>query len=149
MSGDTWNDPYWDEDYEIDPWQEALECGDLPCEHGVCGPACGFWMGDGLCELVIERQVEQREKHFASCYVKDARCPVCEAELERFTVRGEKLWGWDPSWYDAMIGLEVYHPLWVPKGEIHHRDDVYHVWIGEGEGRLERLIQLEEKEGER
>ena len=139
---DEWFD--WDEDYEedLDPVTAALESGDLPCEYGYCGPECPHWLGDHLCELVIERQTEQfldyRKRH-----VRKAKCPVCGAELTMYDVQADELWIWNPAWYDPMIALEVYGPYGIPKGVIHSKGDVYHIWVGEEKNQ--KLIKLIKK----
>ena len=88
---DEW-DEYEEEEY--DPVTAALESGDLPCEHGYCGPECPYWMGDGLCELAIEEQARETEDYEKKHHRK-AKCPVCGKELDEYDVKADKLWVWD------------------------------------------------------
>ena len=141
MSEPEFWDEYCDEYEDEDPVQLALESGDLPCEVGYCGPKCPYWMGDGLCELVIERQTKEREDYYKN-HVKNMKCPVCGKPMKCYEVKADELWVWDASWHDPIIGLEVYSALWVPKGIVHQQGDIYHVWIGTGENRTEKLIRL-------
>ena len=135
---DEW-DEYEEEEY--DPVTAALESGDLPCEHGYCGPECPYWMGDGLCELAIEEQARETEDYEKKHHRK-AKCPVCGKELDEYDVKADKLWVWDAGWYNPLIGLAIYGPMGVPKGVIHSKDNVYHIYVGEGENRNEKLVRL-------
>lgn len=136
MSDDYYDDPDYDDFEDPDDW----DIDDM-CDH--CGPWCEHWGGDGLCMLVLQEQGRQR-KHYHENHVRDSTCPVCGAELEEYDVysRDGELWSWNPEFYDVMIGLEVYTPYFVPKGELHHEGDVYHVWMGTDENRTEKLIKV-------
>ena len=117
-----------------DDWDDELSCDS-------CGPWCEYWVGDGLCELVIQEQTRQMEEYEREHH-RTAKCPVCGEELEEFDVKANEIWVWDPSWYDPMIALDVYGPMWLRKDVIHQKEGVYHVWIEFGDGRKERLIRL-------
>ena len=139
--------PEWYEEYEdeedFDPFTEALESGDLPCEYGACGPECPYWLGDGLCKIVIEEQSRQFEDYHKK-HVRKAKCPVCGAELTEYDVQADELWVWNPAWYDPIIALEVYSAYSVPKGVIHGSGNVFHIWVGEEKNQ--RLIKLIKEE---
>jgi len=133
-------DPYYNDYYEDDYEDES----DDPCDN--CGPSCRYWMGDGLCELVIEEQARQREEY--EKHIRMSKCPVCGKELQEFDIpNSDQLWIWSAK-YDPTIALEVYGPIWLKKGEIHAQGQVHHVWIEWGTGVEERLIRLLGKEAE-
>jgi hypothetical protein len=124
----------YDEEYA-----EDIESGD-GCDH--CGPWCDDWGGDGLCMLVIKEQARQRAEYDRK-HTGERNCPICKKRMPRFDcLNVDKLWEWSLEPYDPMIGLEVLGPQWLDKGELHHKDNLYHVWIGEGEHRKEILLRL-------
>lgn len=124
----------YDEEYA-----EDIESDD-GCDH--CGPWCGEWGGDGLCMLVIKEQARQRAEYDRK-HTGERNCPICKKRMPRFDcLNVDKLWEWSLEPYDPMIGLEVLGPQWLDKGELHHKGNLYHVWIGEGEHRKEILLKL-------
>lgn len=132
-----------DNDYEglEDEWSGDVDDLDDPCEH--CGPWCSDWGGDGLCIVAIKEQTRQAAE-YRRRHVRTRMCPVCKKQLTRFNVLAKEVFEWSPEWYDPMICLfEVYSALWVPKGVIHSKyGTLFHIWIGEGENRQEKLIRL-------
>jgi len=137
------------EDYDEDAeWEEELEAeieGDCPLgiEGFYCDPTCPFWMGDGLCEILIEEQA-QDEKDYDSKHVHGEVCPVCGKALWCYEVKASELWTWDPSWHDPLIALKIFGPYDAPRGVIHSSGDVYHIWVGDE--REEKLIKLIKEE---
>ena len=120
-------------------YAENLESDD-PCDS--CGPHCPEWGGDGLCMIVIKEQTRQR-RDYKRKHVGERNCPICGKRLKRFDcVNVNELWTWCPDPYDPIIAIDVLGPLWLNKGEIHHKGNLYHVWIEWGTGKEERLIRL-------
>jgi hypothetical protein len=98
-------------------------------------------MGDGLCELVIEEQARET-KEYEEKHHRKSRCPICGKELDEYDVKADKLWVWDSDWYNPLIALSIYGPIGVPKGVIHSKGNVYHIYVGDGENRNEKLVRL-------
>jgi len=131
-------DDYYGDEFEEEP--EADWESDDPCDN--CGPWCPDWGGDGLCMLVIKEQARQRSDYNRR-HTGERKCPICKVKLKRFDVVGvDELWVWSPEYYDPIIAIDVLGPLWLNKGEIHHKGNLYHVWIEWGTGKEERLIRL-------
>lgn len=113
---------------------------DDPCDN--CGPWCNEWGGDGLCMLVINEQARQRREYDRK-HTGTRKCPICKKKLKRYDcLNVDSLWSWSLDPYDPMIAIDVLGPLWLNKGEIHHKGNLYHVWIEWGSGKEERLIRL-------
>lgn len=128
---------YWDDDsYEDDD--------ELSCDN--CGMWCDHWMGDGLCELAIKEQ-ERQAADYKRRHTGERCCPICKTKLKRYDCVGvDELWTWNPEQYDAMIAIEILGPMSLNKGEVHHKGNLYHVWIEWGTGKRECLIRLLPKE---
>lgn len=119
--------------------EDELE-DELSCDN--CGPWCEEWMGDGLCNLVIKEQTRQSAEYNRK-HTGERNCPICKKRLKRYDcVNVNELWTWCPDPYDPIIALNVLGPIWLKKGEIHHKGNLYHVWIEWGDGKEERLIRL-------
>jgi hypothetical protein len=125
-------------DYDDEDDEEERD-DELACEH--CGMWCEHWMGDNLCELEIEQQAKEDEE-YNSKYVNQRLCPICNQSLTCYQIPVDTLWTWPGDFYNPLIALNIYAACGVSKGECHHKGNVYHIWIGEGENRREELIQL-------
>ena len=126
-------------------WDDELyddynPCDDDPCSH--CGIWCDHWGGDGLCLLQIEQQAMEDEEYHKNYLTENVPCPVCGKYLNQYEIPTDKLWTWPGGFYNPMIALEIYSAYGVAKGEVHHKNNVYHVWIGDGKYREEKLIKL-------
>jgi hypothetical protein len=128
-----------DNDYEglEDEWSSPED--EDPCE--LCGPWCSDWGGDGICMVVIREQVKQRRDYMRRHFGR-RKCPECGEVLDCYNVLAKEIWTWSPEWYDPIIGLEIFSAYGVPKGVLHSKGALYHVWIGTGENRREELIRL-------
>ena len=127
-----WFEDEWDE-------EEDFYDDEYPCHN--CGPWCPHWLGDGICELVVEEQARQWEEYMKK-HKRKAKCPVCGKELEEYDVKAQKLWTWDIGWYDPLIALHIYGPYDIEKGVIHSKGNVYHIWVGDKKNqKLIRLIK--------
>jgi len=129
-------------DYEVeypDEFEDYEDAEDYySCDN--CGPWCPHWGGDGLCELEIEAFAKEHED-FEKKYKSQRLCPVCNESLECWQIPDvDTLWQWSAQ-HHPLIGLEIYRAYGVPKGVVHSKGNIYHVWIGEGEYREEKLIQ--------
>ncbi len=126
--------------------EEEYEDDELGCDK--CGPWCPDWMGDNLCRIDIDNFAMETEEYLAKHKLPGVMCPVCQKDLDCFSVAADELWVWPGGWYDPRVGLfEVYSLYGCPKGEIHSKGKVHHIWIGEGEYRQEKLILLMGKQG--
>jgi len=123
---------------EFEPECDEDDYDDDPCQR--CGPWCEHWMGDGLCEVACE-ELAREEKEFEEKYKSTRLCPVCNQRLTCYQIpEVDELWHWPGKW-NPMIGLGIFAAYGVPKGELHHKGNIYHVWIGAGDYRDEKLIQ--------
>lgn len=121
-----------------DEFEELEYHDDDPCVR--CGPWCEYWMGDNLCKLAIE-ELANEQGEFESKYKSQRLCPVCNQSLECWQIPDvDELWLWSAQ-HHPIIGLEIYRAYGVPKGVVHSKGNIYHVWIGEGEYREGKLIQ--------
>jgi len=112
----------------------------LKLEEEYCGSWCEHWGGDNLCELEIEALAKETEDYEAK-YKSTRLCPVCSQSLDCWQIPDvDELWHWSAQ-HHPLIGLEIYRAYGVPKGVIHSKGNVYHVWIGKGKYREEKLIQ--------
>lgn len=126
----------WDPDDNDETW--ALE--DNPCDH--CGPRCKNWGGDGLCMLQINALADESQD-FEENFVKDNQeCPICHKKLTQYEIPTDNLWEWPGDFYNSIIALNIYAVMDAPKGEIHHSENLYHIYVGDGEYREEKLILL-------
>lgn len=121
---------------------EDIFDSDDSCDN--CGPWCDDWGGDNLCMAVIREQTKQRSEYERK-HTGERNCPVCKKRLKRYDcLNVNELWNWSMEPYDPIFGLEVLGPLWLNKAEIHHKGNLYHVWIewGPPTGKEERLLRL-------
>jgi hypothetical protein len=118
---------------------------DDPCLH--CGPNCEHWLGDNLCDLEIQRQVEVSES-FHEKFVSKVHCPVCGKELLQASLPTDKLWVWPGGdWEFAgefMVALELFGTIDSAKGVLHWQVDgdyvYYHCWRFEEDNQF--LLKL-------
>lgn len=128
---------YPDDDFPEEGEEDEDDSGD-PCDH--CGPECKHWMGDNLCEEDLDR-LEKATEEFKSRYVNDRLCPVCNKSFKCYQIPGvDELWHW-PGDMDWRIAVDFWGILQTPKGVIHSKGNVYHIWTYAGEYREEKLIQ--------
>lgn len=131
---DDWDFPYDEGFYDSDLIEDFYD--EDPCER--CGPHCKYWLGDNLCELEIERQVEVNEA-FHEKFVCKVHCPICGAELLQASLPTDKLWVWPGGdWEFAgefMLALQLFGTIHSAKGVLHQtepgEDDdfiIYHCW---------------------
>lgn len=131
MSDDGYDD--WADD-------EGLDDDGDPCDH--CGPSCEHWGGDGICELAIEQYANEHEEYYHHYVTEGVHCPVCGAILTEYRVPVDEIWLWPGDFYNPMIALDIYAVYDAPKGIVHRHDQVYHIWVGKGEFRSEKLVRL-------
>lgn len=129
---------------------------DDPCLH--CGPGCENWLGDNLCDLAIQQQVEIHDDFFAR-FVSDVHCPVCGKELQQVSLPTDGVWVWPGGDWDfagaAMLGLMLFGSIQTPKGVLHKTVDddhqYVHVWVFEegdaGKQLLLKLLREDNEEG--
>ena len=131
---EEWDEEYWEEEGYYDDeggWDDVEGC------DGICMPECPYWGGDGICMLAVEEYAGHEEEYERE-HVYDAECPVCHKELKCYEVFDD-LWEWSGH---PLLAVEVYGFYSTPKGVLHSRGNVFHIWIGEGENREERLIKV-------
>lgn len=128
--------PYYDDDFDdpSDGWD------DDPCEH--CGPWCDDWEGDGLCGAVMRAQRRQSIE-YEKLHIRLSTCPICGKPLNEYDIPSNdlELWTFCPERYDPIVILPILGPMWLKKGELHHKDNLYHVWIEWGDGIKESLLR--------
>jgi hypothetical protein len=134
---DDWYEEEEEEDDE-DMWVD-YDDGD-PCRH--CGPHCPEWGGDGLCMVEIRALSEEADDFTKRFVTENYTCPVCGKGLTLYSIPVDTLWEWPGGFYNPMIALDIYGALGVPKGELHRDGNLVHIWVGEGEYRSEKLVQL-------
>jgi len=136
-------------DYELDEYSNPFdedEEDEEDCSH--CGPWCPDWGGDGICMVDCENMQHECEDYLAKHKLSGVMCPVCQKNLDCFSVRTDQIWVWPGDWYDPRVGLfEVYAAYDCSKGVIHSKGNIHHIWIGEGEYQEEKLINLLGKKG--
>jgi len=139
---------YWEEDdWDEEEYMEEWECDDLPCEcYGYCDPSCPYWLGDGLCELAIEAQAEADRQYREKYLHKNVKCRVCGKTLDMYDIPDAK----DPFIVPAdlaMIGLEIYGPIWAEKKILHEYRDgegyrVLHITFPGWKEKKDVLVRL-------
>jgi hypothetical protein len=135
---------------EYDDWLEDIDEGEDydeydPSENDLCahcGPSCEHWGGDGLCMLQIEQQANEAQEYEEEFVHQNVHCPECGVKLTMYDIPVNELWLWPGDFYNPMIALNIYAVYDAPKGELHRKLDICHIWVGEGEGREEKLIRL-------
>lgn len=135
---EDWSDDWDDED------DESAADYDFETENGICSPsACGeCWGGDGICMREIEEQARQDEE-YARLYVSEnVACPVCGAVLIEYKIPTDALWCWPGDFYNPMIPLGIFAVYDAPKGVVCRKDNVHHIWVGDGKFRTEKLINI-------
>ena len=111
-----------------------------PCYH--CGPGCEHWMGDDLCEFVIDQQAKEADEYHTNYVKENYYCPKCGKELTLYQIPTDQLWQWPGDFYNPMIALDIYAIYGAPKGLIHSVGNIHHVFVGDGKFRDEKLIEL-------
>jgi hypothetical protein len=120
-----------------DPWEYEDDANEEdPCSN--CGMSCPHWLGDNLCDLEIERQVEV-SADFHKRFVSRVHCPVCGKELLQVSLPTDRLWIWPGGDWDFagefMLALELFGTIYSDKGVIHETEPnedydyiIYHCW---------------------
>lgn len=141
-------DDEWVEDCEY--WEDCEEWDDeenYDCPLGFeqyCDPSCPHWMGDGLCEVIIEEQAEAHSEWMKKHYKEQVRCKLCNKILEMYEIHSKEPWTINPIHDDpVLVGIRVYGPIGCRKKILHsyYDDDceVLHICV-EGKERLVKLL---------
>jgi len=139
------NEDEWEEEEDWEVWEEE-EDWDCPLGYDLnCDPSCPHWMGDGLCELVINEMAEADEEYRKKHYKKEVECKICHKKLEYYELHAKEPWTFNPMLDGpATIGLEIYGPIFCKKKILHsyYDDDnceVLHISV-EGKEKLVKLL---------